>query len=630
MRIPSTWILALATLFALLVTVSACASDQPPVAPTSAMPAEQSTDDSEPRDAPVVADAQPAEPDADSSASQVTAEPQSVPSNDPSRVSGVQIMRLTAAADLFRGPSDDWLPERRVGPHTLLMTDGYHELVNGTIWLRLDLNADQVGWVRLSDSPLTRAQAQQLPAVDAPPLPTIDLTTKAGETVTVTLVGRLPNSRRVALRPPGAEAEPVWVERRLLPRDAPIDALPTYVGPLFGKWSETERFASPAFVVVGQPGLTLYARPQGPPMDHGVAWGEYPVLGRSIDGAWIALLVDQLAPPVVWIPLERVDLPIDPNDIPIMLSSGFQIFQLSDEGGLTTLIQSEEPDAWRWVDAATLLVFRSGSGTSLLDLATGEERWVTEHNVYDVSPDGAYALRTFIPESDRTDGTSNGQRVMVVSLENGDKQQFEGVYRPMGRCGSHGGPVTLLRWSPDSRWLLSMVHPDEEGERSRTFALSVLGEQIEILTPDEDLYLYDWRSLYDLELAGVELRYVNSAGEQVERPWSVEMLAASVQVETQVVELPDGWWSGAATSEGPFTLAHRSSSSEAVGADGFATLPSNHGGWTLNEFGLFDSDGNLLHSFRSFGIGCGTLGSRVELSPDGRTLVIGTKWLSCA
>ena len=90
MRTLTTWILSLATLFALLVTVSACASDQPPVAPTSAMPAEQSTDDSEPRDAPVVADAQPEAPDADSSASEVTAEPQLAPSDDPSRVSGVQ------------------------------------------------------------------------------------------------------------------------------------------------------------------------------------------------------------------------------------------------------------------------------------------------------------------------------------------------------------------------------------------------------------------------------------------------------------------------------------------------------------------------------------------------------------
>lgn len=573
-----------------------------------------------------------------------TEEPQQAPADHPSAVSETRpeqqsgaiqqsisnvIMRLSEELDVYQWIGDDWLPFRSFGPRTLLLADGWVEQDNGVIWLHLDLNGDLDGWVRLEESPLSLREAQSLPQLERPALPTTQLNGPDGGKLEVSLLGTSEDKASIAVRFVGSDAV-VWVDRWNFEDSQSLGWLPVYTGAVSGRWEPWRVVEGGRLEVqVHNWNSDLAAWPGGPTSEWRLQTGSYPVLGRSLDGKWLALRVDALEPPVVWRSAIGLKLDFDPSDLPIFLSAGLEVVTIDSDGrAVSSSLAPELRGYWEWRSENELLLSEWEVGSWLWDMESGETRWLSDRDLANVSPNGAFAVDVFQADEDAPIDWNEPRHVALVSLDNGREVVFEEAHKPWGT----DAPGFQQFWSADSRWLLSTVarYGDEE-ETTRHFALSVNGELVEIAPPEGE-WVSSWRALQRVEQAGGTLRYFNAAGEEIERPWSDEVFGADAAASRDHPELSDGWWPRNWSPDGRWLLATRIQESNEFDRDGLAALRW-HGrrSWGIYEFGVFDDQGTLLQVFRGFGgLDCGQWTSMATWSPDGSRIVFGPRRTSCA
>ncbi len=538
-------------------------------------------------------------------------------------------MRLTDELDVYQWIGDDWLPFRSFGPRTLLLADGWVEQGNGVIWLHLDLNGELDGWARLEEAPLSREEALSLPILERPSLPRTVLYGPDDSRIDVTLLGTSPDSASVAMRFVGSDTA-VWVDRQDLRDWQGLSWLPVYTGEVTGRWTPWRLTdAAQIEVQVYSWSSRPAAWPGGPESAWNLQTGKHPVLGRSLDSQWLALRVDALEPPVVWVSVACRELDFNPSQLPIFLSIGLEVVEIGEDGrAVSSRFAPNLPSYWVWRTETELLLNGRDIGSWLWTLESGEPRKLSDRALSNISPDGTYAVEIFRADEDAPINWNEPRNVALVSLDDGSEVVFESVHKPWGT----DAPGFQQFWSADSRWLLSTVarYGDEE-ESTRWFALSVDGATVEIVPP-EGSGAGHWLDLQRVEQTGGALRYFNAEGEEIERPWSDDVFAADPPAPREFPELPDGWRSRAWSPDGRWLLATRYQESNEFDRYGLAAL-TWHGrrSWGTNELGIFDQHGALLQVFRGFGaLDCGQRTSTAMWSPDGLHIVFGPRRTGCA
>ena len=603
----------IAAAFLLVVTSGACANDGPPIF----VEPKSSASSDEPQQAPL---GRPTAVEQARGERQPEAARQSVDN---------VIMRLTEELEVYQWIGDDWLPVRSFGPRTLLLADGWVEQENGVIWLHLDLNGDLGGWARLNESPVSPEEAQSLPRLAQPVLPTTQLATPDGGQLAVSLLGMSEDKASIAVRFVGSDAV-VWVDRWEVEGGQSLGWLPVYTGTVSGRWEPWHLVEGGRVVVqVYNWNSDLAAWPGGPISEWRLQTGSYPVLGRSLDGKWLALRVDTLDPPVVWRSAVGLELDFDPSELPIFLSAGLDVVTIDSDGrAVSSSFAPELPSYWEWRTAKELLLSEWDVGSWLWDTESGETRRFSDRNLANVSPNGAFAVDVFQADEDAPIDWNEPRHVALVSLDNGREVVFEEAHKPWGT----DAPGFQQFWSADSRWLLSTVarYGDEE-ETTRHFALSVNGELVEIAPPEGE-WVSSWGALQRVEQAGGTLRYFNAAGQEIERPWSDEVFGADAAASRDYPELSDGWWPRNWSPDGEWLMATRAQFTNEFDENGVAALPwVVRRGWGIYEIGVFDREGALRQVFRGFGgLDCGQWTSMPTWSPDGSRIVFGPRRTSCA
>ena len=474
----------------------------------------------------------------------------------------------------------------------------------------------------------------------AQPLPLADIYVSSGEVQTVQLLGLLPDDglmvKRVAVRGnPGDEVR--WIDEYLLPEGIGNSELPTYDGPVAGEWTEAQYSKKRVMVPVFRP-LRPHIRPQAPALPYLLIFGWYGVLGRSLDAQWLAIHYEHLYPPVIWIPFEDLPPLPPPRDIPIFLNNGLEIFALNERGEATSSIILDQPTDWEWAGGSDLLVYRVYHGTSILNAGTGEERRVSLHHMRYPSPDGRYAVAWYWSASTR-DGIEDWRAgplldVEIVRLDDGQSFEFTAVHRRLPTFSEGGlrSPYVNVEWSADSTWLLSPIFGPDGGigeQIKRLFALSVHGEQVEIILPEETPFVW-WETLYKLEQQG-ELSYLNADGDPIDRPWSMEMLAASVANYGDFGERRDPWrinyWAapGSVPPADDFVVGLRWRDARQSASDRYAS----HLDGRSFELAILSPDGEVRQLFRSFGSYCHEERNRGLLSRDSRWFAVDTGEVRC-
>lgn len=616
------------------VATVACSGDGPPSAAGDAQDVEPVSD------SPDLADRQTSPP-GDSQrdhAGQVEIEAAETASSQqedsPTRAN--MIIRLTAELRVYPWTGEDWRPIQTFGPRTLLLVDGWTLAADGEIWLHLDLNGNLEGWARLEASPLSMDEAHSLPRLPEPEFPTAQLAGAVGELLTVSLLGMSADTARIAVRV-GADDLVLWVDRWELERDGRLEGLRVYTGSTAGHWQlwradEGERLE----VELPSWSSEFVAWPNGPGVNWGLRAGKYPLLGRSLDGQWLAVRVDALEPPVIWVRSERLDESIDLNSLPVFLSAGLELVTLDEDGRSVSSTFAPEPMSYReWRDERELLLHERDGGSWLWDPETAALRQISDLRLSNISPDGRFAVANHHGDQSAEPDWHDPLDVALVSLQDGSAVTFPGVHK---RWGTHH-PGFQQFWSADSRWLLSTIHrwPEEPG-RTRHFALSVDGVLVEIVPPEGE-WIVDWLALRELEQAGREVVHLDAAGVQIARPWSDDLLEYGPvePLEQALPALPEGWsrqWTReglqAWSPDGRWLIATRLRWTEPIDEQGLAALPADGQRWGIREIGIFDREGRLVQIFRGYGLDCGTRRSVASWSPDGGRILFESRWVSCA
>ena len=209
-------------------------------------------------------------------------------------------------------------------------------------------------------------------------------------------------------------------------------------------------------------GLTIYPRPDAPPVAfrlYGDA--QYPVLGRSHDLLWIALLVESLEPPVVWVQADRLRL-TDPQltvrDLPVFIAARSATVVLRHNQ--TNAAQAILPPStsWRWTPDHQLLVGDDDAVIRYWPFRDELTREPAPHAGGLLSPDGRYAAFTTCPGEWRlcAVGGGRGDDVRMLNLETGVETITPRVHQVPATDAP--GPRTM-HWSPDSSRLLVEFHP---------------------------------------------------------------------------------------------------------------------------------------------------------------------------
>ncbi len=534
------------------------------------------------------------------------------------------IMRLVGDVDVFQWPGDDWMPVSSYGPGTLLLADGWARQDNGAIWLRLDLNQDRVGWVRLEESPLSVAEAQSLPMRSQPPLPNAQLRGSNGGVLTVSLLGRFTDERSAVVRF-GSSGPALRVKPSVLESVHNLERLPVYAGVVMGQWQPIHEEVAGLEVEVWHWNSFISAWPTGPALSYRLRWGRYPVLGRSLDSMWIALRIDSLDPPAIWLSADSLTLEFEPVDLPIFLSAGIEVVTLDSEGRAVSSIFADEPGSyWEWRNAEELMLSDLEVGTWFWDPERNAVRELSEHRLANISPDGAYAVRRFQSGQTTPIDWQTPWNVALVSLQDGAETTFEAVYRPWGT----DAPGFQQFWSADSQWLFSTVSRIGEPDgQTQHFALSVTGELVEIVAPEGE-WVVHWGVLQAVEQAGGNVRYFKSDGEEIARPWGDEVFDADRLPPTEYPELPEGWWPQEWSPDGRLLIATRRQWTDQFDPQGVAALSRMQSeGWGTYEIGVFDQAGKLRQVFRGFGgLDCAQLRSNATWSPDGSRILFGPRF----
>ncbi len=608
-----------------LIAISACANDAPPAfAPPEPASASQPTAEPPmPRQASTEqASTGRQAPDAD--------QPLWQPPKPVERINDKLIIRLSDKLAVYHWIGDDWLPLHTFGPRALLLVDGWAAQDNGVIWLHLDLNGDLDGWARLNESPLRPEEAQPLPELAQPTLPTVQLTDADGNPHTISLLGRSTDDLSIAVRF-GDDDAVMWVDRWEIENERNLPRLPVYTGVIVGRWEPWLRHEGERLKIEVYPwDYTLATWPNGPQLPWRLPTDMYPVLGRSLDAQWLALRVSALDPPVVWLPIGRRQLDFNPADLPIFLSAGLELVTLDSDGrAISSIFASQAWRNWEWRNDQELLLHGSGDGTWLWDVERNETRKLSDRWLSNVSPDGAFAVRHFQTETAAPDGQRAPSHIALVSLDDGREVIFESVFKPW----ITEEPGFQQYWSADSQWLLSTVaqYYNEE-QRTQYFALSRRGALVEIVPP-EGKRARHWNALREIETTGGRLRYLNADGEEIERPWSDEVFDPIAVPSFDGWELADDWspsWSAGWSPDGRLLIGRRAQLAWEFDEDGLAALPwPNRRSWGVDEIGVFNRNGELLQVFRGFGLDCHQWTSTVSWSPNGSRLLFGPRWTGC-
>ena len=539
-----------------------------------------------------------------------------------------RLMRLEADLDVYQFIGGDWLPSHTYGPRTLLLADGWTRDERGVVWLHLDLNGDLNGWARQGQSPLSEAEALSLPELSEPTLPTTMFTAPKGDEFSVTLLGKTADGAGHVVQFAGSEAA-LRIDRWLIDDSYRFDWLPIYSGTVAGRWEPWRGdLTGDLTAQVYSYGANVAAWPGGPPLAWRLRSDRYPVLGRSLDGEWLALRVDVLDPPVVWLEIGPRELDFDPAELPIFLSLGLELIELdADRRAVASKFAPEQPSYWEWRSERELLLSERDAGTSLWDVERDETRKVSERLLANVSPNGVFAVDVFHPDPSVEEWWREPSNTALVSLEDGNEMIFEAVHKPWGT----DAPGFQQYWSADSTWLLSTVFRyGDEDEATRLFALSTFGERVEVVPPAGE-WASHWNDLRRIEAAGGTVRYLNADGEEIARPWSDAAYPPGRESAEPPPELPDGWWGRDRSPDGRWILAVRSRLSNEFDESGLAALPwTGRRAWGIYEVGVLDRDGNLLQVFRGFGLECGLRTSTAQWSPDGTRILFGPRTHGCA
>ena len=473
--------LLLATILLCLAAIAACSDDSIPRAAELSAPIEEPV---------TVSQSEPAKTQASVSAAE---EPvaQAEPTVEDEVRNDVLIMRMAEEVQVFPYPADGLHQPDRIGAAALLLADGWLEGEDDQVWLRLDMNGERVGWIRLADSPLTLEEAQTLPGVPLPSLPTVELSAPGGESRTMTLVGRSADRRYLAVRHPAIGSEVVWIVHKELPSNAEVRSLPIYVGAVWGRWSS--QAAIDAAPLPGEVRVTasfdgwqldVYPSPRSAPSPirlsgasiDGAFALHFPVIGRDFEGEWIALRMDQFAGGHFWAHSEDLQLSAGVEDLPILVSVETEVFRLSDAGTLASL-RGRAPyfSSWRWRDNGTIVGVNS-EGIWRWEIESDQLIKLEESHWVNFSPDGKHAAYGVAVDRDWNAGES-ARDVVILSTVDGERHVFAGVNR---RHFTHHDDDPSLIWSTDSRFLISQ---HQSAEMGGVYVLGIDGSQSDLL-PD--------------------------------------------------------------------------------------------------------------------------------------------------
>lgn len=454
----------------------ACANDGPPLAtPRETLPAAGSEADQQ--------QAQQEQPEAQGSVPQASraaeppASPESEAALEPVRNS-VLIMRLERESYIYPRPESDSYEADHWGAGGLLLADGWLVDESGDAWLRLDMNGERVGWVRLSDSPLTLEEARTLPEVEAPALPSVQLQLPTGEVANVTLLGRSEDGRRFATQFPDRAGVRVWVYRRALATTQTefdvddVAGLPVYVGPT---WGELRPSSRPIAEARAWSWLSFATRPGGEASAHRLDDESHAILGRSPDGEWVALRVDTLRPEYVWVRTDRVDLNQAIDSLPVYVGKWMQTVSVESGGHVSPAGSTSEPlYHWQWRDDG-MIVGSNDDGLWLWNPATGVSRKFADRQWVKFSPDGRYAASGCCQNYETGDLMRD---VTMTPVDGGEPLVFVDANRYRF---SHHSEDPSLHWSPDSTHVLSEIHGDAEtGVEAKHVILGVDGSRTEV------------------------------------------------------------------------------------------------------------------------------------------------------
>ena len=472
--------LALTLPVAVLLALAACADDVPSHVAPHVAPS--------PTPAPVVEQSAPALVEAEPSES-TQAQEQEEPEPERNRV---LIIRLTEQLNIYHWPLEGLRPLLDFGPSAVLLADGWTELDRGEIWLRLDLNNYAAGWVRLADTPLTEPEARTLPLLEPPTLPVGEFELPDGERLTVTVMGRSLDNMRYAVRLPNSE-HTLWVPRWALRADDQSRDLPVFAGPTFGDWRPT---SSRSMVLAGTTSHrpAMFSRPGGEYSGYDIRsdWHQvdviapqYPVMGRSLDGQWIALRLDELEPPVGWVQLEQLNLNVEPESLPYVLSGDTEVIQLDADGSVVGEVhRALRMYHWQWREDGVIV--GSNDGLWRWNPAHDEQptqfappQWV----VY--SPDGRYAASGTSPDYEAEDYSRD---ITITEVDSGESIAFLDAG---AAYFTHHVSDPSLHWSADSRHLATRFSPPGEDLWRGFYVLGVDGSRIEF-DGERDGHLRDW------------------------------------------------------------------------------------------------------------------------------------------
>ncbi len=412
----------------------------------------------------------------------------------------------------------------------------------------------------------------------------------------------------------------------------------------------------------------IYSSPGGAPSGLYLrrSSGPFPVLGRSRDSEWLALRVDWLEPPIVWLSSARAQLDLPLEQLPIMVGPSLEV------------VTADGSDAWQWVGEALTwshgdysewlwsptgqLLFESRAGAWRWNPLNGERIPVHWAAVGRVSPDGRWSTRAdwaVYPEL---------SAVEIVSLETGARHRFAGVHRHLR---THQPPEAFPpRWQPDSSAVVTWAQAVSAEEPTRVYELSTDGsirELADIPPRTTELPPRNWSpdGRYRLDQANGALS-VWDAVDEVSR-----LVSTAARLNASDPYLLSGWWwspdsnrvavslrgagawlieasSGAARplleanaraicgvdwvwSPDGMRLAAAvqiDAGADGVDANGVAALPAlgaGYGpasGWELSEIRVYRSDGRLQDVYCTL---AGRTGGemRAAWSPDSRWLAIG-------
>ena len=258
----------------------------------------------------------------------------------------------------------------------------------------------------------------------------------------------------------------------------------------------------------------MHDRPYGPAGSEYLQGGpgrRYPVLGRSIDGEWIALRPDRLEnrwnQQYGWLPRDSVRLNVDAASLPIVASSDLEVISVDADGvfGRQYAVVEGAPDV-RWRGDNALV----GAGDGLWEWRPFAEtpRVIDDRRWDQLSPDGRWVLG-----DDGVFGNPDVSDLRIMSTDGHEEVSFSAldfhcVFR-LAECSY---------WSPNSEYLRiwSAGRPAEDANFIHVLGIDgshtepPIGERVRWLT-DSTLLVGDETAMRVLSPAGAVEREVDTS-----------------------------------------------------------------------------------------------------------------------